>query len=59
MILYILVMGFTYLLLWLSPEDEKIDTKPFSPWIGYLLLSVVWPITLAAYIIGSVIDCNK
>ena len=50
MILYILGVVFTYLMLCLLPEGEKIDTNPFSPWLGYLLLSSVWPITLTALI---------
>lgn len=54
MIVYILGVVFTYLMLCLLPEDEKIDTKPFDPWLGYLLLSIVWPIILAAYIFGSI-----
>ena len=57
--MYILGVVFTYLMLCLLPEDEKIDTKPFDPWLGYLLLSIVWPITLAAYIFSSIKGNNN
>ena len=52
MISYILGFAFTYLMLCALPEDEKVDTEPFDPWLGYLLLSIIWPITLFAYILS-------
>ena len=50
MILYLLGVIFTFIVLNVLPEDEKLDVKPFNNGVGYTLLSVVWPVTLIALI---------
>jgi hypothetical protein len=55
--LYLLGIIFTFIVLNVLPEDEKLDVKPFDHITGYAILSVIWPVTLIALGIRELRDC--
>ena len=60
MILYLFGMMFTFIVLWILPEDEKFDVRPLDQWLGFTILSIVWPVVLIALIVRELGDCcNK
>ena len=48
MILYILATIFTIILC----KIEDVPIEPLNNWLGYIILGIVWPITLTVLIVN-------